>query len=107
VTSLKNDIRDVVDLLNNPEWNEMEDDKLKAQVAVAEVTEAACAILKGLGANEADARIYEIIEAAEKLYDEYYAKLKIHPGDFIEDYPEKVAFPGISDGVMRYFNFLY
>ncbi len=105
MASLKEEIRDVIELFDDPEYVGASK-KRQAQMLAMEVTEAACYILKGLSPDEADASIYDVIEVTEMLYDEYLVPIDLLPGDFIEDFIEQVARPYISDGVMRFFNYL-
>ncbi len=106
MSSIKQDIKDVVDLLNDPAWVDAEL-KRKAQMAMPEIIEAACHILAGLDPSDADASITDIVDAAEELYDEYLMPLDLPLNDFIEGFLDRGLKRAIEPAILSFHQWLY
>ena len=76
--ALTDELRDVINLRNDPAWVAMEP-KHKVRVALLEIMEVTSEALEGLSPDEIDEKLPEFIEAAEMLYDEYVMAIDI-PG---------------------------
>ena len=103
--ALKDEIRDIIQLFDDPEWKAMAT-RRKVQTAALEITEAACLILKGLDPDELDAYLPEIIDAAEDIFDVYIEPIDLPIGNFLEGFVDSGIRRGIGPAIRSFADWL-
>lgn len=96
--ALKDEIRDVINLLDDPEWQAMSA-RRKVQVASVEIAEAVCKVLRALSPDEIDDKAQELVEVGEMLFDEYLEPIDLPVGDFLEGFIDSALRRGIGPAV--------
>ena len=103
--ALKDEIRDIIKLKDDPEWQKMEV-KRKVQTMAVEIGEAACLILKGLDPDEIDAYAPQLVDAAEEIFDEYFEAIDLPINDFLEGFVDSALRRGIGPAIYAFMNWL-
>jgi len=100
--SIKQQIKDVIRLIDDPEWLAMGPFR-KGQVLGAEIAEATGMVLRALDPDAIDTQLPEFISAAEELYDEYLVPIDIpNVPDRIEKWAENIGRGMIKPGILMY-----
>lgn len=99
---IKQQIKDVIVLLDDPDWVAMKP-RRKVQVIGFEIAEAAAGILRAMNPDEADGKLPELVEAAKALYLEYVAPIDLTGHPFIEHWIDKGGLEMIEPAIMKYY----
>ena len=74
--ALVDDIKALIELLDDPEWVSMHWEK-KIFAIAPQILKAVCLIIEGMDADEVDAFAPQLVETAEYLFDEYIEPIDI------------------------------
>ena len=74
---------DVIELTESAAWRAM-DPHQQNQILIMEISEVTAEFLHALEPDEADEKLEELIEVAERIYDEYIAPIDLTGKPFIE-----------------------